>query len=191
MEGQAQDWLSKLLTPLLAPLVMLMPELGWLLGHSWVRPAPSCWESAHVPSHLESFWCLGFPDNKRSALLVGEFRAHAPSPPHPRPKYTHLLALQLLLASLHFPPAETQNMAGPTTTHPTSSHLLHSQQPMSSREEREPKGLRRTSEPERGSRMLPFQPNLPPQTQPLPLNTAHCSPIASPQLLFMAKPAAP
>ena len=47
---------------------------------------------------------------------------------------THLLALQLLLASLHFPPAETQNMAGPTTTHPTSRHLLRSQQPMSSRE---------------------------------------------------------
>lgn len=90
---------------------------------------------------------------------------------------THLLALRLLPVFLHFPPAETQHVAGPTPnpTHPTSLHLLHSWQPTSPREKQEPRGLRGRSEPQRGSRMFPFQPDLPPQTQPFPLNTAHYS----------------
>lgn len=83
------DWLPNLPTPLSAPLVIPMLGWGWFRhpGHWWVRQAPSCSESAHVPSHSESFWCFGFPENKRLALLVGEFRAHVPSPPHPRSEY--------------------------------------------------------------------------------------------------------
>lgn len=62
VESQGPDWLLKLLIPLLSPPGML--ELGWLLGHSGVCPAPSCSVSVHVPSHSESGWCFHFPETR-------------------------------------------------------------------------------------------------------------------------------
>ena len=113
------DWLANLLTPLLAPLAILMLGLGWLPGHWWVCPALSCSESVRVASRSDSFWCLRFPETRgwlcwlmNSGLMSLAHPVLCPS--------THLLALQLLFAFLHFPPAETQHMADPTPPHPTS-----------------------------------------------------------------------
>lgn len=156
VESQGPDWLQRLLTPSLAPRGVL--GLGWLLGRFWLRPAPSCSASGNVPLRSESFLYFGFSETRDWPCWLGNSELMSLAHPVLVPS-THLLVLQLLLVFLCFPPVETQRMAGPTPTHPTSGQLLCSCGPCS-QELPGPKGLGRASEPEQCSGMLPFWPDL-------------------------------